>query len=541
MKNNIYKISKLLVLAIVLFSACTDDFEEYNTNKNGITDEMLKADFRHIGGFLPQMQKSIYYNPDNSNWKFQLQQNLNSDVYSGYLMPPTPFKEGKNNTNYALVDWNNWPFSLAFENIMSPWLEIRKKTETEFKDFYGIALILKVAGMHRVTDIYGPIPYTKYGQGGVSVSYDSQESIYKEFFKELDEGVKLVDEYVKKYPDAKPIKEYDVIFGGDYTKWLKWANSLRLRLAVRIAMVNPTLAKAEAEKASSNSYGFLSGNENVLVNDPKMGHPLIEIANSWKDARMGANMESIMVGLNDPRLEAYWSKANDAGLGIVDQYKGIRYGIDIEDKNDRINYSTLGPSFAKSNKFNQPIQLMTVAEVYFLRAEAALRGWSGMLGDATNVQDLYEMGIKASLDQWGLGSKLDAYKNDDANMPINYVDPKDAGNNINAVSTVKVKWSDAASNEEKLEKIITQKWIAMFPEGQEAWSEFRRTGYPKLFPMKANYSGGTIDSDILIRRLPFTHAEYRDNAAEVAKATQLLKGGVDNGGTRLWWDTGSNF
>lgn len=87
----------------------------------------------------------------------------------------------------------------------------------------------------------------------------------------------------------------------------------------------------------------------------------------------------------------------------------------------------------------------------------------------------------------------------------------------------------------KLEKIITQKWIAMYPNGQEAWSEFRRTGYPKVIPVVNNLSNGTIDTDIQVRRMTFPRSEYANNAAAVKEAASLL-GGADNGGTKLWWD-----
>ena len=86
-----------------------------------------------------------------------------------------------------------------------------------------------------------------------------------------------------------------------------------------------------------------------------------------------------------------------------------------------------------------------------------------------------------------------------------------------------------------MERIITQKWIAAFPNGQEAWTEFRRTGYPKLFPVAVNNSGGTVDTDVQIRRLPFARSEYTLNPDNIQKAIQLL-GGQDNGGTRVWWD-----
>jgi len=119
--------------------------------------------------------------------------------------------------------------------------------------------------------------------------------------------------------------------------------------------------------------------------------------------------------------------------------------------------------------------------------------------------------------------------------PIDYVDYKNSANNDTAVSKITIKWDAAASNEVKLERIITQKWLAMFPEGQEAWTEFRRTGYPKLFPIVVNSSGGTIDTKIQVRRLAYPQSEATINPDGLKGGIQLL-GGADNGGTRLWWD-----
>ncbi len=133
------------------------------------------------------------------------------------------------------------------------------------------------------------------------------------------------------------------------------------------------------------------------------------------------------------------------------------------------------------------------------------------------------------------------YVTDSSSKPADYVDPINASNNIAAMSTITVAWVASASNEEKLERIITQKWIAMFPDGQEAWSEFRRTGYPKIYPVVSNQSGGTIDTNIQIRRIPFVDSEKSTNDPGVKAARSLLKG-PDHGGTRLWWDTGGpNF
>ena len=135
-----------------------------------------------------------------------------------------------------------------------------------------------------------------------------------------------------------------------------------------------------------------------------------------------------------------------------------------------------------------------------------------------------------------------AYKNNSTSTPAPYIDPKSitAGqNNITSgspyLSTITIQWNAAASFSQNLERIITQKWIAMYPDGQEAWSEFRRTGFPKLYPNIVNYSNGAISSTNFVRRINFALSERNTNPAGVAAATTLL-GGPDNGGTRLWWD-----
>lgn len=179
--------------------------------------------------------------------------------------------------------------------------------------------------------------------------------------------------------------------------------------------------------------------------------------------------------------------------------------------------------------------MMTPAEIWLLKAEAVLRSWA----NAGVVQTDYETGINTSFAQWGVSSST--YLSDNTSVLSNYVNPKNSADNAAAVSTITIQWDPAASNEKKLERIITQKWIAMYPEGQEAWTEFRRTGYPKLFTTVTNNSNGTIDTDIQIRRLAYPAVEYTTNSIGVQQGVQLL-GGADNGGTRVWWDVnGPNF
>jgi hypothetical protein len=157
-----------------------------------------------------------------------------------------------------------------------------------------------------------------------------------------------------------------------------------------------------------------------------------------------------------------------------------------------------------------------------------------MLGTA---QSLYETGIQTHFTNLGAGIAA-TYLADATSKPAAYVDPANNGNNVNAgttLSIITIKWNDADPLETKFEKILTQKWIAMYPDGQEAWTEFRRMRYPKVFPVVLNNSGGLITSSTQIRRLPFPQSEYQSNAAGVATGVTLL-GGADNGGKALWWD-----
>lgn len=534
---------KLFAASVVMTSiGCVDKFEDYNRDTYALTEDFKKSDWLYLKAFFPQMQQSIYYNNSKGNWEFQIAQNLNADLFSGYLTPPTPFNGDRNNINYFMMEgWNGFAFELYNNNIMKPWLNVKTETldKGEFLDVYGVALILKVAGMHKSTDLYGPIPYSKYGQGGTTTPYDSQEAIYTQFFAELDEAVSYLDTHLKgANSNINRLGSDDLIYGGDYKKWLRWANSLRLRLAIRISKVNPTLAQQEAEKAIQNEYGVFEINgHNPIVPTNNMGHPLIVIANDYTDSRMSADMESILTGLKDPRISEYFSVATDDDVNVKGKYKGIRQGINMVSKNLRVKYSTLGARYDMSKRNTTPITLMTAAEVYFLRAEGALRGWA--MGDTP--ENLYKTGIEISMGQWDV-TGANIYIADGTSKPADYVDPKNTEYNVSAASQVTVKWDNSVSNEVKLEKIITQKWIAMFPDGAEAWAEFRRTGYPKLLPIEENNSAGEIDSNIMIRRLRFPESERTgSNQDEVTKAIQYLKGS-DSPGTRLWWDTGgSNF
>lgn len=531
--KKIYKVTVAsLVLASLFSTSCTKNFTELNTNPGGVTDAEANADYGLISAFLQQGQR--YVIPEDLG-QYQLAVNLGGDAYAGYFTPPTPFAGNANNITYNLIPgWYAASFNDTYIKAMNPLYKVEEITRNDdnLQDIFGFTKIVKVAAMHRTSDKIGPIIYSKYNKTAANgaIGYDSQEEAYKNFFLDLDTATTIMREYLGK-PVSAAMRKSDLAYtANNYEQWLKFANSLRLRLALRIAYVNPSLAKQEGEKALlSTNGGLLVDNADNCFIRLSVNHPLNTISTSWSDTRMGASIESILGGYQDPRLAKMFNTATDPA--VVGQYKGIRAGVAIDAKSRYEGYSV-----AKTQE-NQ-MQLMTAAEAWFMKAEAAVRGWSNAGTAKTN----YESGIQKSFELYEVSDQVAAYIDNSTRTMAPYVDPKSLTPNENNIpagspllSTITIKWQDGDSNAEKLERIITQKWIAIFPDGDEAWAEYRRTGYPKMFPNIVNYSGGKIETAVGIRRLPFSDREYNSNATAVAEAIQMLNG-PDNGGTRLWWD-----
>ena len=329
-------------------------------------------------------------------------------------------------------------------------------------------------------------------------------------------------------------------------KWIKLINSMRLRLAMRLAKANPTLAKTEGEKALSDSGGLIETNaDDFYISLYGREIPESIICFSWNDTRMSATMESVLVGYKDPRIKKFFAPATTDAKNYADHptypYKGIASSAELGKKDLRTKYSTINESFRTVTKRI----VLSAAEVLFLKSEAALRGWSG----AGNAKDNYEKAVKASFQQWG-ASGADAYLADDTSRPIDYDDPvateiegkgKDYNDFTNRIN-IGIKWNDADTNETKLERIITQKWIAAYTNTVEAWVDHRRTGYPKLpynVRNDSNADYGVIAENDFIRRMPFFQSEIDNNPDGIKDAVKKLKGTGDRGGiqTRLYFDT----
>ena len=183
-----------------------------------------------------------------------------------------------------------------------------------------------------------------------------------------------------------------------------------------------------------------------------------------------------------------------------------------------------------------PILWMNAAEVNFLLAEYYLR----MAGDNALARQYYEDGIRLSFEERG-ASGAETYIADNTSMPDIYTDPLGTNSYTRRMSECRIAWDAAGDLETNLEQIITQKWIAIFPLGTEAWCEYRRTGYPKLLPAVQNLGPDNVDLNHHARRLTYPVEEYSSNGANVNEAVGILNsesadGSGDSMATRVWWD-----
>ena len=522
------------VSAIMLTSSCTKNFEDLNTNQHEATEDQMAADNLKTGAFFSQMLRNVVLFRDGTNLSsdYQVAQGLTSDLYSGYVAPTGTWFGGVHNGSYYFIQgWIEKTFTSGFASIMPAWQAItRVADEQGLPEVSALATVVKVQGMHRVADAYGPLPYLNYGSGSLQNNYNSLQEIYGRFFEELDEAIDVLTLYAQGNPSSTLLKNYDFIYEGNVANWVRFANTLRLRLAMRVVNADAALARTEAEKSIANPFGVISSaNERAALrhtSNLEYFHPLYEIAYTFNagEARMSASMDAYLNGFEDPRRDAYFTRADDGN------FHGVRQGIVTSNWTP---YSGAAISNLNINQSTTQIVWITAAESYFLRAEGALRGWN-MGGSA---EDLYNQGITQSFLENGLqASMATAYASDDAKTPVAFIDNSgQSGNDHSAPSDITVAWNAADAFERNLERIITQKWIAMYPDGPEGWAEFRRTGYPHLIPVVTNNSNGTINTALQIRRIPFPQSEYNNNRAGVQTGIGHL-GGPDGGGTALWWD-----
>lgn len=471
----------VLVMATVLMVSC-DDFENLNVDPNNpsqVRTELL----------LTNVERNI--------------SNVSGAVIGNLWVQYMAETQYDDDSRYSSTSFNFNGWYTGSLNDLETIIDLNTNEETRGDALSGgsnanqiaAARILRAYFFNVITDRWGMLPYTEALKGSENFrpAYDTQEEIYLDIIKELKEAVDQID-------SGAGVRG-DILFEGNMGEWAEFANSLRARLALRMADTDQS-ALAENEFVDAVNSGLIS--EDVMY--PYLGEAANQ--NPWfarfitrTDYAISDVLADYMKGLDDYRVLKYADPAPDfISSGEEISFENIQ-GMPYSDENpgDITNASISFPGQAIRAQ-DAPLPIITLAELSFARAEAVERGWiSG------SAEDHYLNGIEASWNQWGV---------------------YDEANFSSFVSNPEVAY-DAAIWQEK---IGTQKWVALYPNGYEAWAEWRRLDHPELTPhgFPLNSSG----------QIPVRHV-YPTSESQVNEANYndaVSQQGPDTPDTRLWWD-----
>ena len=501
---------------------------------------------------------------------YQRQFSLGPDAYAQYMVVHhKDFMYGTLTSTYNVSEeFNGDPLGsyTMVKNALMPLLN--HPIIDTIPEFKAINLLYYCVSAQERADLSGPYTYLEDKLNSEEpVEYNDLKTIYYGVKENLDTIVECL-----KYYEANRSKEYKreiqkimtrycttsrAMFTGDWSmdSYIRLANSLKLRMAMHMVKVEPETAKQWAEEAVASGVIETVDQQHALY--PMVSgftHPYVEICNSWSDLRLCASFESLLMSLKHPYTKYVFAnnsqpiinQATGEELAAHSKIVGLRAGRLMPDgQNYPLNPLAAFSSVNSSAIAMAPLYLVKLAEVNFLRAEGALRGWN-MGGDA---EYFYNEGIKyAFLDEPmqvsnGMGGFYGQYHDALADymaleqaVPYTQVEVSGDGEDWPSVTKIGVKWNGGDDQETKLEKIITQKYIALFPLSTEAWTEMRRTGYPKVFPvLNADDGDGSIEQGEMIRRIPWNASDPIVQQLVEASGIPTL-GGPDLQATRLWWD-----
>lgn len=484
--KNLFKIKWLLPLcAIGIFVSCTKDFDKVNTNPNAASAAPATNIFANgivsVASTLFGTRLDLYYAGSYSG--------MNAAYYQG-------------DYEYR-VDINNSIWNSLYTS-MSVFVDAMKTAEADGNtNLQAAALTMKAYTAQKTTDMFGDMPYSEAfsaAEGKIYTKYDKQKDVYTALFAELKTAADMFNS------GTGSIGAGDFLFHGDVPKWKKFCNSLRLRLAIRISNVDPTTAKAVMSEVLGNStnypvmtsngdnayfyYPGVSPDQEIWYEDPGVGNRALG------GYRMNNVLISALADNNDPRLSVYalpnkWGKYNGYHF-----YSG-QIGDTLNNNN---NVSQIGDRFANDPKGFSPF--MNCAEIYFIMAEAYERGLA--TGDA---EAAYNMGITKSMEENGISSSAIT----------------------TFLSQPEVNWNTGSSAH--LQKIGIQKFISLFKQSVEAWSEERRTDIPLITGVSANYANSHNRPPF---RMSYADQERTLNETNFPKDVKI----VDIfWGDQMWWDT----
>ncbi len=381
------------------------------------------------------------------------------------------------------------------------------------------ARMLRVFVFQRLTDMYGDLPYFEAGlgflRGNIAPAFDTQEAIYADMFKELEQAVAMLDPTFPTYGAA------DVIYQGDVEKWRRFGNSLMLRLAMRLVKRDAGLAQQWAQKAISG--GVMESNDDVFMVRHERGgsegpnglntNGVGEVLSNFGRPKCTKTFVDMLKSTADPRLSVFCGVGG--ALTPLEAQKGMPGGNNTNTIEDP-TWPWHDPDFTSFSDYSIPTDwvssrtaptfLLTYAETEFLRAEASVR-W-GIAGDPATH---YANGVRASMEHLAFYEGAPPITADeiDAYLAANPYDPGRA-----------------------LEQINTQIWITTFLQGHEAWANWRRSGFPALQPV--DWPGNVTNGQIP-RRLGFWGDMVLNPNAQAALERQGLSGQFDLS-TAVWWD-----
>jgi hypothetical protein len=470
----------LLTILVAGTAACTDDLTDVNVDPNAPTD--VAPEF-----LLPQAIRSAVEPTFGAGMMLS-----HTAIWPGHAVQIQYPDEERGNVRPDRMDayWTGY-FAGPLKDIQTV---LEKGRESGNPNHEGIGLIWRAYVFHLVTDLWGDIPYSEALQGGTDVTpaYDPQQEVYLGLLADLEAGAALLD------AGGAGFGSGDNLYANNFDRWRRFANSLRMRLAMRLSEADPATARTEFADAFS-AGGFQSNADNAALRWPGAPYenPIHEDYLGRDDHGISGAMIDSLTSMGDPRLELYAEPAAEDGefRGHYNGYSDAPLSLAF--------YSRIG-NFWRADGAATPTLLMTYSELLFLQAEAAERGW--IAGDPAA---LYEAAITADMNEY------------DASSPANA--PTDA--EIAAyLANPRVVYSPATG----LRQIHFQKWISLFMNGPEAFAEWRRTGVPELTP----------GPDLVVSRIPvrfhYPTDEQSYNSANLQQAIGRQGGGLDVT-TPVWW------
>ncbi len=533
-KINQYKL--LMFLGILpLLTSC--DYEKINTNPYEVTDDMSKRDGIAVGGSITGLARQVFpvgtvANSTDIYNEYQIAFNLSADMWSGYFSQNKTWDGGNDHSSFYLKDdWIAATYTSTYTKAFSPWRKIKLNTEkTGATEMFALAQILKISCWYKTLESFGPIPYKHAGEAALVIPFDTEEEVYDAIFADLQEAITNLTPLAE--AGGKIAEDFDPVYAGSVNKWVKYANSLMLRLAIRLKYCAPDKAKQWAKVALEHSVGVMTAKEDEAQLSVGAGYTFENninyLAANYGNCRMSTSLYAYLNGYRDPRLGKYYATSTSKyALTAFDsqKYAPVPTG-NTKEAGTYQDYSL--PNFTNRT----PTYWMRASEMYFLKAEAALE-WSGEgFGDA---ETLYKQGIQMSFEENDLTTNVDTYIAS-AGAPVAISISSPAYNTYTRPAPTEATPKFTGTKEEKLEKIMIQKWIALFPNGQEAWTEWRRTGYPKLNTVQVN-NGNDISDIKGIRRMvyPRSFSQSKEDRANYQDAVSKLGAGGDKATTDLWW------